>query len=375
MEIKDSRAYFEFIMSPCQRWLNVNNDRYTMSADGRVWIAFDGRSSVMTNFYRIAYDKVEGGRLYTIDRSGLVDLGIFNTLWADRNVGAEKTEDDGKYYYWYDALTCVKEPLELPTGGLQRATDNDFYNLCQLYEYWGEYNGVRGRYFLASGCFDVNRDPFIFLPASGIKIAGVVSSKDDYGLYWSMSEQSSTEAFRLYFHNWSCTHETFQYKNFGGHSVRAIRRGNAVKEDDDNGGGHVRDTTQTYFDGPMLYFPYSEYDVNDVVAWYRQKTDSNDDFMVLYCFKDFRFVVVKTQISGGVLIGTPFGTGSIEILEGSQDDPSNITLLATVNELDGNKFEVTIEDGVGVILGFTMECLELDTLYELLKLDRGGSDN
>ena len=76
-----------------------------------------------------------------------------------------------------------------------------------------------------------------------------------------------------------------------------------------------------------------------------------------------------------MLIGTPFGTGSIEILEGSQDDPSNITLLATVNELDGNKFEVTIEDGVGDILGFTMECLDLDTLYELLKLDRGGSDN
>lgn len=366
VEITDSKAYFEFFMSPCQRWLKVNNDRYSMSEDGKVWIAVDGKSSVMTNFYRITYDKVDGGKLYTIDRSGLVDLGIYNTLWADRNVGAVNIEDDGGYYYWYDAITCVDAPLELPSGGATETVDNDFYNLCQLYEYWGEYKGARGRYFLASGCYDVNRDPFVFLPASGVKIAGIVSSQGDYGLYWAETEESSTEAYRLYFHNWSCSYDAFQYKNFGGHTVRAVRRGNAVKDEDDNGGGNVADTTQSDVSSPQLYFPYSEYDVNDVAVWYKQKDAPDDDFMVLYCFKDYRFFVGKTQIIGGVLVGTPFGSGSIEVVAGSADDPRNVTLLATVNELDGNKFDVTFKDGIGNILGFYMEYQELDKMFELL---------
>ncbi|MBQ1697372.1 MAG: hypothetical protein II075_05775, partial [Bacteroidales bacterium] len=180
------------------------------------------------------------------------------------------------------------------------------------------------------------------------------------------TEESSTEAYRLYFHNWSCSYDAFQYKNFGGHTVRAVRRGNAVKDEDDNGGGNVEDTTQSDVSSPQLYFPYSEYDVNDVAVWYKQKDAPDDDFMVLYCFKDYRFFVGKTQIIGGVLVGTPFGSGSIEVVAGSADDPRNVTLLATVNELDGNKFDVTFKDGIGNILGFYMEYQELDKMFELL---------
>lgn len=94
----DDKAYFHFIMSPCQHWMYINSQQYNMNDNGEVWIAVGENTPVVTSFYKMPYNQVEHGKEYTIDRSGFVDLGIANTLWADKNVGAYDYEDYGDYY-------------------------------------------------------------------------------------------------------------------------------------------------------------------------------------------------------------------------------------------------------------------------------------
>lgn len=334
----DSKAYFEFIMSPCQRWLRVNNDRYYMNADGKVWIAVESRTSIVTNFYKMSYNNVDGGSLYTIDRAGLVDLGIFNTLWADRNVGAENIWDDGEYFYWDEAQTCVEAPLEVPTGGEDWFANNDIYSMWDLlYHFAGDYNGVHGFYVMAVGGFDANNDPFIFLPCSGIKVGGLLNSKGIYGLYWSSTELDSRNAYRLYFHDYYSTSDSYHNKLFGAISVRPIRRGNAVKNssDDDE-------------DEPLelkAFFP-EDYPAEDVVAWYTCRDEVNEEEWSLYLFKDQTYLLTQYIAASDSRVLHRAGNYAID----GDSDPmfDNFVMLATVVQ---TKESVRFENGEGLFLG------------------------
>lgn len=474
--LADSKAYFEFVMSPCQRWLQVNNTKYEMSDGGRLWFALDEGSAMVTNFYKIPYDKVKGGNLYSIDRDGMVDLGIRNVLWADRNVGADEVGDAGGYYVWSDALECVSAPLELPTAG-DRGVDTDFYRLSNLYYFWGECNGSFGRYFLASGCFDADKDPFVFFPASGVKVAGTVNSYSDYGFYWSCAEISNTEAYLLVLRSWYCSPWGVKEKNFGGMSVRPIRRGNAKAEetepddvdpvsliaffpydypaddvvawytyvDDDkqeewalylfsdngylltqyiakndsrviywegnytvegdkdlaydnfaadfsiknnvesvqfsDGGGELLgmefrhetggvpaplEYTKNNMDAPYLYFPEGDFLVEDVGAWYKQVDVSDEEFVVLYIFKDGRFVIVNCQHRDEGLLGAKIVAGVYEVAPGSTLDYRNMTVNVSLDETYGNWFSIDFVDGFLSFLSYRMELQDREILEDLL---------
>lgn len=483
VKLTDSKAYIHFIMSPCQHWLRVNNEKYTMSEDGRLWIAMDEQSALVTNFYRIPYDRVNGGCLYTIDRDGMVDLGIFNTLWADKNVGAESIGDVGEYFYWDEAQECVSAPLELPMASLADDRTNDYYSLCDTYNFKGYYGDRWGYYFLAVGAFDINNDPYVFFPAAGLRIGGVINSLDEYGVYWSCGDFDSMEGYRLYFHKYNLSWYSHHDKNFGGMSVRAIRRGNA---DSYNGGGNGGDkdkgelepffpydyypenvvawytckdednmeewalylyndysylltqyvaandarviykagdfvlngaedpsynnfevtttgvegtTTVTFADGrckflgkdfvhetgelpeesdfsrnnlsnhkdPVMYFPYNNYSVENVVAWYKQSDAPKTNFVSLFLFSDNRFVVVNNIIKDGQVTGSEMGSGSFEIISEGELDYRNFTVNVEINTMSG-KQEITFKDGRVEIITVKAEYQELDLMKEMLGL-------
>ena len=103
IELTDIFAYFEIIMSPDQHKMDVSTlfsgKTVELSKEGKVWIACPAvqYNYLETNFY---YRKPQPGNLYTINRAGFVDLGIFGILWADKNIGATESNPYGDYYAW-----------------------------------------------------------------------------------------------------------------------------------------------------------------------------------------------------------------------------------------------------------------------------------
>ena len=278
--LADSKAYFHFVMSPLQHWMMVNSSKVSINKDGEVWVAFDEKTAVVTNFYKLAYEKVEGGKVYDVDRSGFVDLGFQNVLWADKNVGAKSYEDVGGYYVWTDALDCVSLPLSLPEGG----ESGDFAKLCDLTEQeWGEYNDMTGYFYMRRGYSDRDKDPFIFLPAAGTMIGGLHTA-DNYGFYWSSKQYDRDNAYRLYFREgWTLPDGYCHKSNMGSMSVRAVWRGDAQEVDPNNHGEQKE--LQPFF--PMGY-PWEE-----VVAWYTSKDEDKKEEWALYLFADNTYAVTQ----------------------------------------------------------------------------------
>ena len=476
----DSKAYFEFIMSPCQRGLQVNNDRYYMSADGRLWLALEAPAAVLTNFYRIASNNVKGGNLYTIDRDGFVDLGLRNVLWSDKNVGAENIWDSGDYYYWDEAMTCISAPLELPRSGESSVDGNDCEDLWRLYYYWDEYNGHQGMKYVATG-WEHDREPFVFFPAAGGKVAGGINYFNEYGLYWSCNDFSEGEAYRMYFRNTYYSPNSLQKKYLCKICVRPVIRGNAGTVDYEEEEEDVRELEPFYpydyptedvvawytckdlvnmeewalflfknnqylltqyiassdsrviyydddytvegaaegdydnidivanvgrsqesahFEGgkgmflqkefvreagdvpeaaeytkingkdPEMYFPYDDgYEVEKVVAWYKQTNATDDDRVVLYMFKDNRFAIVTSRIEQDGIAGDIVASGGYELATGSTLDYYNMTVNVSVDETGINtKLPITIKDGKIQYLMYNLELQDRDILEELLGL-------
>ena len=101
--LTDDKAYIEIFMSPLQHNIDVtigsDKQNFTMSDDGKVWIAVDGGTKFTMNFTN--EKTTTAGKITTINRAGFVDLGIpGGILWADKNLGATNVYDYGNYYAW-----------------------------------------------------------------------------------------------------------------------------------------------------------------------------------------------------------------------------------------------------------------------------------
>ncbi len=73
------------------------------------------------------------GHIYTIDRSGLVDLGLSGILWSDRNVGAENVWDYGGYFAWGETTTNGN----YSAGSVRYVPAEDrVTKYCTSYDYW-----------------------------------------------------------------------------------------------------------------------------------------------------------------------------------------------------------------------------------------------
>lgn len=285
VEATDSKAYFHFTMSPLQRWLLVNSQKYPMSDDGEVWIALEQNTAIVTSFFKKTYQEVRGGETYTIDHSGMVDLGIANVLWADKNVGASSFVDAGKYYSWDDAQTSIESPLEVPKGGKAQSLDNDFAILCASTAHkWCEYKGVWGACFFMPGYEDIDKDPMIFLPAGGVKQASVFAVNES-GMYWTSTRFDSYESFRFFFNQKRFTTESRIKNNWGDMLVRPVLHCDAKKD-------NKTDDTPV---APMELLPFfpEDYSWDDVAAWYTNRNEDENEEWALYLLKNNRYVLTQ----------------------------------------------------------------------------------
>lgn len=201
--LTDQNAYLKISMSVCQHKLVVKSGgadskavECKLSATGGVWVAVPSYTALTVgSFISKKADEVEASKIYTIDRSGLVDLGIRDgILWADRNINAENVYDNGYYfsYEWfngtYGTTNPVSAPLSIPKAGSSEQ-DNDFFNLqmdCD-WEWTTNYNnsGKAGYIVYKKGGSNISEDPHIFLPAAGYNANGTTTLAGSKGYYWS----------------------------------------------------------------------------------------------------------------------------------------------------------------------------------------------
>lgn len=239
----EQNAYLEVFMSPDQHVVTINNHDYTMDANGKVWIAVGVGTNVSANF--LNEQQIENAQVYTIDRSGLVDLGISDgILWADANVtGGTGTNKDGVWYYTFDQAngingqtSPVSAPLEIPKGG-NSVTYNPNYpntdiNNLSSQCYWEKV--MDGSTFKGynvfqkkggdSPTYSSDSDPHIFLSAAGLcrggegpNLAGI------NGALWSSTELDEGVGFGLGFSSDGVDTERRGQRYFE-MPVRAVRR-------------------------------------------------------------------------------------------------------------------------------------------------------
>lgn len=184
--------------------------------------------------------------------TGFVDLALpSGLLWAEKNVGANRPEDDGLYFSWgnVDGHTATdgydfgsnndgpyaSTPGAALTGNIpsnitydaamhnmgapcRMPTVNEFqelYNNCTTE--WTTQNGVNGRRFTSR----INGNS-IFFPAAGIRSGVSLGNRGSLGLYWSSSRFTAAVSYLLSF-NSGGVGPSNSSDRFRGFSVRAVQ--------------------------------------------------------------------------------------------------------------------------------------------------------
>gem|GEM_PF-4125242 len=289
--LSDQNVYLAIQMSPLQHNIDVTigdaASNYPMNSVGQVWIALAANTAVSTNFLSKDASDVVAGHIYTIDRSGFVDLGIEGgILWADKNIGATNVYDYGDYYAWgetttketqynwstyaygnaYNQLTKYCNNSSYGKDGftdeltvLESADDvaykqNTNWSMPTTEEfatlkgscYWvwtNDYSGKKGyivykvkeaehagKVKYASSGDDyassyTTDDTHIFLPAAGCRYESGLGGAGSGGYYWSSSLYAGypINAFDLCFRDGNVGAQRRDYRYYG-QSVRAVRR-------------------------------------------------------------------------------------------------------------------------------------------------------
>ena len=207
--------------------------------------------------------------IYAHDKVQLWEGGPY---WATTNIGAEKPEDYGYYFWWGDTVgykrendkwvasdgsnsnfsfvesytpTCNKsistlqsegwiiskdgtyvlapehDAAQVQLGGHWRMpTNQEFYDLHNKCDWtWTTMNGVKGYIVRGRGSYASNS---IFLPCAGDGFGTSFDSAGSLGLYWSSVPRSDVyDAWLLYFS--SSGHSTDRYFRTRGQSVRPLQ--------------------------------------------------------------------------------------------------------------------------------------------------------
>ena len=191
--------------------------------------------------------------------------------WATTNIGAEKPEDYGYYFWWGDTVgykrqdhawvasdgsksnfsfeeknspTLGKSIAELQSegwitrdgvlssvhdaahvhwgGGWRMPTDAEFSALIDnCTTKWITINGVSGRLVTGKGAY---ADRSIFLPAACYGDDSYLFSPGSYGIYWSSSPYSGSSDFAWnLFVNSSSFYRSYNFRRYDGQSVRPVR--------------------------------------------------------------------------------------------------------------------------------------------------------
>ena len=259
-------------------------DSENVSKMSRFWVMRDGvKSSNLAadanGDYRLLWDaKAELGEVrytnmvvrVTINGRQKVQLWENGPYWANMNIGAEKPEDYGYYFWWGDTVGYKRENNKwvasdgsnlnfsfssgnTPTYGKDNSTlqsegwitadgvlapehdaaqkhwggdwrmptKQEFDNLISKCDWtWGSMNGVNGYVIRGKGDYS---SASIFLPCAGYGVATSLSYAGSYGNYWSSVPYTdySGDAWRLYFD--SSYHITNNYYRYFGQSVRPLQ--------------------------------------------------------------------------------------------------------------------------------------------------------
>ena len=242
------------------------------------WVMRDGKKSAARNVetngsYRLLWDAGAdlGPELYSnvvvrvtvVSGHARVQLWEGGPYWATTNVGAEKPEDYGYYFWWgdttgyrpsgttfsfsFESSNCptygksesqLKEGGWLTNGGVLAPEHDaaqahwggawrmptkqelaDLVNKCN----WNEttLNGVKG--WIVTGR-DAYESASIFLPCAGYGFGTSLNAAGSYGYYWSSvpySGSSGYYAWGLYFS--SSDHSTDDNYRYYGQSVRPVQ--------------------------------------------------------------------------------------------------------------------------------------------------------
>lgn len=258
--LTDDKAYIEIIMSPLQHDIDLKfNDDDTPQnfpmENGSVWIAVDNNTTFTTNF--TGKKNCTAGKITTIKRTGLVDLGISDgTLWADANTtGGSGTNTSEGWYYTFDKAnglngetSPVSGHLTVPTGGDSYA-HGDFQNLFEeCYWVWDDtkkgYNVFKSKdasdkktEYGSSETYDASSDTHIFLPAAGIISNGSPNKVGESGFYWSSNKTYQGSPYGLTFNNLNEVRPTTQPYYLLECAVRAVRHRSNYSSGEGQGGG------------------------------------------------------------------------------------------------------------------------------------------
>lgn len=170
----------------------------------------------------------------------LIDLGLSSgTLWADRNVGADKPEDYGDYFRFGEITSFTEDSPEYECDGSMESiagTEHDaatfhfghgchtptFDQINELIDEcewkWTLFNGVNG--FRVTG----PNGNSIFLPAAGYRYisSGALDGVGSYGNYWSATPGSASNGHSLDFGSSGC--DRGDSNRAHGFSVRPVCR-------------------------------------------------------------------------------------------------------------------------------------------------------
>ena len=189
-----------------------------------------------------------------------VQLWAGGPRWADRNIGADKPEDYGLYFWWGDTTghrpgynfneynsaiyTYVKSVSQLQSAGWltsggvlapahdaahvkwggswRMPTDAEFSALINNCDWtWKPRNGVNGYIVRGRGAYASNS---IFLPCAGRGWGTSHNDAGSYGYYWSSVPYSGSRQYSwLLCFSSSPYHGTFDSYRFFGQSVRPVQ--------------------------------------------------------------------------------------------------------------------------------------------------------
>ena len=181
--------------------------------------------------------------------TGFVDLALpSGLLWCEHNVGASTPYEHGLYFSWgnvtghaegsgYDFSDAVYAETpgaaltgNIPVNGTYDLARHNMGAPCRLPTVgefqelnsncdseWTDEDGVAGRRFTSR----INGNS-IFFPASGYYIGTTLDLRGSYGLYWSSSYNSATNAYYLGF-NSSSVSPASNYSRRRGFTARAVQ--------------------------------------------------------------------------------------------------------------------------------------------------------
>ena len=234
IDLYDQNSYIEFTVAKGQYKVNIGENWYP-EGEGKIidqelnklWVVVPS-GSVSGHFIK-ANATVDAGKIYTITRTDVVDLGVGNVLWKTVNEtsgtatsynqsdAATSVYKDEKYYTWTNAKNTfgtVDEPKE---GSSFRLPTQEEYNALLAVTPsggWTTENGTNGWKF-------TNDKGSVFFPAAGY-YGG--NGAGEVGLYWSSSPGNAHEAYKiLYFTTEDDDAGVDQNAVNGEHSVRLVR--------------------------------------------------------------------------------------------------------------------------------------------------------